>query len=342
MQDSMQTPQAPQTQPSSIPLSAPASPAAIPSTSVATASPSPVMTPAQAAPQWQAPPAESTPNPWQEAYQRLASGMSGMLPSQPQAPSWVTTQPAPQAPAAPAWVAPQVSYPAPQPAVSYQAPPSVSAPAIWPQQAIQAYPSPQTWEQSWDQSWASNEEPDGYLSDVSDESLEVLGHFGAEAPALLNAYACTVEDALLAQAEQSLQALQAVQALQQNVHQLQTVIGAAGEQVQAYNRLLTDPDLLADYVNDFYGPNGPHPIETSTDRLRTEVEAGGYHQVGSAPAYQRPQLEMPAPSSQPPADPSQWWDQFNRVSERNPEMLWQILEQAPSDALRAKLLISES
>ena len=37
---------------------------------------------------------------------------------------------------------------------------------------------------------------DAYLSQISDASLEVLEHFGAEAPVLLNQYACAVEDAL--------------------------------------------------------------------------------------------------------------------------------------------------
>ena len=38
---------------------------------------------------------------------------------------------------------------------------------------------------------------DGYLSQISDTSLEVLEHFGAEAPAKLNAYACALEDRLI-------------------------------------------------------------------------------------------------------------------------------------------------
>ena len=42
---------------------------------------------------------------------------------------------------------------------------------------------------------------DGYLSRISDASLEVLEHFGAEAPALLNKYACAVEDALIEQVQ---------------------------------------------------------------------------------------------------------------------------------------------
>ena len=38
---------------------------------------------------------------------------------------------------------------------------------------------------------------DSYLSGISDASLEVLEHFGAEAPALLNQYCCAVEDKLI-------------------------------------------------------------------------------------------------------------------------------------------------
>ena len=44
-------------------------------------------------------------------------------------------------------------------------------------------------------------EVDNYLSKISDESLEVLEHFGAEAPVLLNKYCCSVEDALIEQTE---------------------------------------------------------------------------------------------------------------------------------------------
>ena len=44
-----------------------------------------------------------------------------------------------------------------------------------------------------------------YLSEISSESLEVLEHFGAEAPVLLNRYSCAVEDALIEQVEKNTQ-----------------------------------------------------------------------------------------------------------------------------------------
>ena len=81
---------------------------------------------------------------------------------------------------------------------------------------------------------------DGYLNGVSDLSLEVLEHFGAEAPALLNQYACAVEDALIDQVH-----------ITQEQNKLLQV---AGRERQAMNTMLTDPDILADYVNDFFGP----------------------------------------------------------------------------------------
>ena len=37
---------------------------------------------------------------------------------------------------------------------------------------------------------------DSYLGSVSNESLEVLEHFGEEAPALLNAYSSALEDVI--------------------------------------------------------------------------------------------------------------------------------------------------
>jgi len=67
---------------------------------------------------------------------------------------------------------------------------------------------------------------------VSPESLEVIDHFGADAPAVLNNYACTVEDALIARYEQLTEAVNLLQELSQ--------------EHAAYEAILTDPDILAD------------------------------------------------------------------------------------------------
>jgi len=112
-------------------------------------------------------------------------------------------------------------------------------------------------------------------------------------------------------------------------------MGAASEELQAFETLMTDGDLLADYVNDFFGPEGPMPIETSYDRLAADVAESGY-------SYQRPQMEMPAPGYQQAPSSEDFWTQFSEVSNRNPEMAWQVLQQMPQGAARSKLFIADS
>jgi hypothetical protein len=188
---------------------------------------------------------------------------------------------------------------------------------------------------------------DNYLSSLSDESLEVLNHFGGEAPALLNRYACTVEDALLQQAQQSTEALQQLQQLGQNLQQMELVLNAAIEDNQAYNLLTTEPELLADYVNDFFGPDGPSPVELPQDRLAADVAAAGYApaarpQPQSQPqAYQRPQMDMPAPGGQSGAA-GDFWATFQEISRNQPDQAWRLLAQAPPDALRSRVLVSDA
>jgi hypothetical protein len=177
---------------------------------------------------------------------------------------------------------------------------------------------------------------DGYLDRVSDESIQVLNHFGGEAPALLNRYACTVEDALVSQAQQTAQTLQQLQQLSAGFQQVEASLNAAMEDNRAYNLLVTDPDLLASYVDDYFGPNGVMPQILPEDRLAAEVAAGGYQNMPQ-PTYQRPQLEMRAPGVQQGVE-SAFWDQFQQV---RPEDAWKLLASAPPEVLRARPLVSD-
>lgn len=323
MQDSSAMPQVQVSPQSSIPSSGPVSMPASPS--MPQAPMAPTSYPTQPAYQQPVAPAPVAQDPWQAAYANLSARLSGTPQYQPQEPSWPATQ------SVPAYQAP---YPSAAP--SYQPAFSSAMPTSLPQ-AMPAY-SP-SYQNAWPSAPSAYSAPaaepvDGYLSEVSNESLEVLQHFGAEAPALLNRYACTVEDALLAQAQQSAQAIEQLQQLHGNLRQMEVALGATLEDNQAYNKLTTDPDLLADYVNEFFGPNGPAPVETSQDRLQAEVEAGGY-------GYQRPQMAMPAPGYQAPAS-GDFWSTFQQVADRQPDQLWRVLSQAPAEALRGKLLISDT
>ena len=42
----------------------------------------------------------------------------------------------------------------------------------------------------------------------------------------------------------------------------------------AMKLILTDPDRLADYVNKFFGPEGPYPTETAEEKAKAETTVG--------------------------------------------------------------------
>ena len=129
--------------------------------------------------------------------------------------------------------------------------------------------------------------------------------------------------------------------MSENFRQLEVALNATVEDNQAYNLLTTDPDLLADYVNEFFGPNGPVPIETEQDRLEADVAAAGYAPQAAMAGYQRPQLEIPSPGSQQVGG-GDFWSTFDQVSRRQPDQLWKVLAQATPDVIRAKPLISDA
>ncbi len=280
-------------------------------------------------------------NPWQQAFERLSDSLTATRSSQPQA---AYSTPTPQAPptqtqAWPASVAPQ-----------YQAAPSTSGLQTSIPQATQAYYQAPTQAPSYNNEQTAPAS-DEYLGSVSNESLEVLEHFGAEAPALLNRYSCVVEDALLAQAQQTAEVMQAAEQLNISLESAKQVIEAAAEDNAAYHVMLTNPDMLSAYVNDFFGPEGPYPTETAQDRLAAEVAANEARfqppATVTAPAqppaaaYQRPQMDMPQPGVQAPQGGDDFWSTFSAISDRNPQAAWQMLSQAGPDALRSKILVSE-
>ena len=291
-------------------------------------------------------------NPWQEAYNRLTESLSATQSSQPQA---AYSTPTPQAPAT-------SSYPSQE--QTYQAAPSASGMQTYLPQATPAYsPTPQVQEQS-STTQQNVQGQDGYLGAVSDESLEVIQHFGAEAPALLNRYACVVEDALINQAKETAKSLTQVEKLSKSIEGAKKVVKAAAEDNAAYHVMLTNPDMLSEYVNEFFGPNGPHPVELPQDRLAAEVaaneartqqaqfapqpqvaprasqEAPKQAAQGKQPAFRRPQMDMPAPGTQA-AKQGDFWAAFSNLSDKNPAAAWQVLSQASPDQLRSKVLVSE-
>ena len=124
-----------------------------------------------------------------------------------------------------------------------------------------------------------------------------------------------------------------------------------GKHNHAMNVMLTDPDVLADYVNEFFGPTGPYPTETPQEeatrlqqeaRQQFESEIQAQERSTQVPAsFQRPQMDMPTPGRQENAT-NDFWGGFSQLMDNNPEQAWQYLSQAPQGALQAKLLVQDN
>ena len=302
----------------------------------ATSSPSsfqaqaPVMPQAPATSPQAAAPQASASNPWQEAFQALSASLNSPQASPAPAPYSAYQTPTPQASIqAPLASQPQAQEWASQAQQTYA--PQASTPTYSAQEA--AYLSQLQAEQA--AQYQAAPAADSYLSQISDVSLEVLEHFGAEAPALLNNYACAVEDALIEQVGRN--------------QSMNTMLDAASEERAAMNIMLTDPDVLADYVNGFFGPEGPFPTETAEEtavreqmeaRQQFEQEIIAQEQRGVPQSFERPQMDMPTPGRQESGAGSFWGD-FSTMMDNNPENAWQYLAQAGPQAFQSKMLVQD-
>ena len=179
---------------------------------------------------------------------------------------------------------------------------------------------------------------------VSEASLQVIDHFGADAPAILNDYACKIEDSLIKTDSQ----------LKQGVNLLKDL----NAEHKAYTRILTDPNVLADYTTKFFGPEGPHPVtpkapapaqgQTVGQQFQTQAPAApaqAQAQVQGQPqaaAPQRPEMPVP-PQPQAAATPGDFWNNFGNAADRDPQNAWKYLNAAQQnpEVFRQKLLVME-
>ena len=127
------------------------------------------------------------------------------------------------------------------------------------------------------------------------------------------------------------------------------LLEAAGEERAAMNLMLTDPDILADYVNDFFGPNGPYPTPTESELAQIQQEAArqqfeqeivAQEQNAVPQNFQRPQMEMPQRGQQGSAARN-FWGGFSQIMDNNPEDAWKFLSQADPRAFQAKVMVQD-
>ena len=279
----------------------------------------PQYNPTQSVPQ-SSPSAPPSENPYKEAFNRVV----GLLSSPVQIPFLGQQSPATQEYG-------QANYSSPQaPSYNNQGQ-QISQPLNGSNQAY-SNNSSQTSQEITDQQLLAN--------GVSQESLEVINHFGADAPAVLNNYAVQIEDALV-----------------KTNSQLQEAVGLLKEiqaEHQSYEKILTDPDVLADYTCEFFGENGPYPVQeeqagqvVGNQGISPEQQAAALQQQQAAAAQQqqqfaRPQMPVP-PQPQAQENTGDFWNNFGNLADKDPSNAWRYLNQAQQtpDIFRNKMLVME-
>ena len=114
---------------------------------------------------------------------------------------------------------------------------------------------------------------------------------------------------------------------------------------KAYEQILTDPDVLADYTCEFFGKNGPYPVEEETPAYTAQkapTYAGQQFQNAQTQAPVRPDMPVP-PAPQAPADAGDFWKDFGGAADNDPQNAWRYLNAAQQnpEVFRQKLLVME-
>jgi hypothetical protein len=165
----------------------------------------------------------------------------------------------------------------------------------------------------------------------------------------------TVEQALIAQANQTVETMQQLNIANTVIDESQVVVQGLLEDNQAYQELCTNKALLADYVNTVMGPGGPLEELIPNDALAADVAAfqgtlpSDVPQMAAArqqqlpQGYQRPAFNVQAPGGEqaPQENPADFWNQFNQFRRSNPSKAYVMLSQATPQQLASRALISE-
>jgi hypothetical protein len=194
--------------------------------------------------------------------------------------------------------------------------------------------APQTWQAN--QTSSLNSSPTSSnlsLEQVSEmlgwspESQYVVSAYGLEAPAILNNYALQLENMLDSAVTWGTEAKGLIE-------QYAEFAVNERQENQAYNEILTNPDVLSDYTLQFFGPEGPYPVYENEQELVT-------------PGYPTQQVDpnanyMPAPpSAAAPQQPENFWGNFKQQMDVDPAQAWRLLNQAQPQVVANKLFVME-
>jgi hypothetical protein len=128
------------------------------------------------------------------------------------------------------------------------------------------------------------------------------------------------------------------------------MLDAASEERAAMNIMLTNPDVLADYVNGFFGPKvliqhltAAETAQVAEYRAREQFaneiaqqeERGVPHEL---PASRNGYAYSVVVSSH---KLNSFWGDFSQLMDNNPENAWQYLSGAPAQAFQSKMLVQD-
>ena len=128
-----------------------------------------------------------------------------------------------------------------------------------------------------------------------------------------------------------------------------SLLQALNKEHKAYTKILTDPNVLADYTTKFFGPKGPHPVTPQAPAATAPArQTVGQQFQNKAPAQpeaaapQRPEMPVP-PQPQAAANPGEFWNNFGTAADRDPQNAWKYLNAAQQnpEVFRQKLLVME-
>ena len=106
---------------------------------------------------------------------------------------------------------------------------------------------------------------------------------------------------------------------------------------------MTDPDVLADYTVEFFGPKGPYPIpeqQATYQQVGQRVPQAAPQARPEQQQVARPQMPVP-PQPQGPEGTGEFWNSFGNVADRDPQNAWRYLNAQNPEVFRQKLLVME-
>jgi hypothetical protein len=218
------------------------------------------------------------------------------------------------------------------------------------------------------QTYSPSSSPTSSAPSLSLETKQVVQAFGPEAPGLLNQYALQLEnvlDSAISWGKEAQDLLNSYRDFAYNEHnELNHVYGllekgvsvinqqedqiaeleAAAQQLaaqnNAYNQILTNPDILSDYTLKFFGPEGPYPVYES----EAELGLGATYSEGMDTSFSGQQFIQPMPGTPEPAAPVQqgdFWGAFKQQMDADPANAWRLLNMASPQVVQQKLLVRD-